>query len=281
MRSCEEECPVELMAKACGISRSGYYAWKEREESKRSVENRKLLGEIRRIHHEVDATYGSPRMHQELVESGFPCGVHRVARIMAGNDIAAVHKPTFRVTTDSAHSFPTARNLLGRDFEAAHLNEKWAGDITFIPTQEGWLYLAVVMDLGSRKIIGWRTQERLDRSLVLRALRMALEIRGKAPDLYHSDQGSQYACDEFQRLLFENEISCSMSRTGNCWDNAVVESFFHSLKVERVHRRNYKTRVDAQKDIFQYIELFYNRRRRHSALGLKSPVAFEETTMAA
>lgn len=281
MRANESKYSVQTMAELFELSRSGYYAWRSRAESRRSRENRALLAEIRKVHKQVDATYGSPRMHRELVGLGHSCGLNRVQRLMAKHKIAAVHKPAFKVTTNSSHSFELAKNLLARNFEAQSPNEKWAGDITFIPTQEGWLYLAVVLDLHSRRVIGWHTAPRIDRSLVTRALEKALNTRETPPALFHSDRGAQYASDEFQRLLKQRRISCSMSRSGDCWDNAVVESFFHSLKVERVKRRRYKSRSEAHTDLFDYIERFYNRNRRHSAIGYTNPVAFEEMQKAA
>lgn len=281
IRKCEKEYPVQAMAHVLGVSRSGYYSWRNSGPSNRSKRNVEILREIRSIHEEMDATYGSPRMHEELRDRNFDCGRHRVARLMSKNNIFAIQKRKFCVTTDSNHDFVTAENLLGRDFSADECNEKWAGDITYIPTEEGWLYLSVVMDLFSRRIIGWSTSKTLERGLVLDALKMAIIQRGCASTVFHSDRGVQYASEDFQRLLKKNDISCSMSRTGDCWDNAMVESFFHTLKVERVNRRKYRDRAHARRDIFEYIERFYNRKRKHSAIGYMNPVQFEEARIAA
>jgi putative transposase len=236
---------------------------------------------MKALHREFDETYGSPRMHRELQERGLRCGRHRVARLMRKNGIVAVHKRAFRVTTDSAHPLPVAANVLERKFKATAPDQKWVGDITYIPTREGWLYLAVVMDLFSRRIIGWSMNERLEKELATDALKMALKQRGIAPELFHSDRGVQYASGAHQELLEQNGVIASMSRKANCWDNAVAESFFRSLKVERVYRRRYASRQHARIDIFDYIERFYNRKRRHSSLGYLCPAAFEESRIAA
>ena len=263
------------------VTRSGYYAWCKRaqEPGAHQKENAELLPRIKGFFEESKQTYGSPRILRDLKAGGFSCGKHRVARLMRGAGLRAVVCRKFQVTTDSKHSLPLAENLLDRDFGAPQANVKWASDITYIWTREGWLYLAVVLDLFSRRIVGWSMQASLDRSIVLNALEAALKQRGSATAegiLHHSDRGSQYASGEFQALLSEHDIVCSMSRKGNCWDNAPVESFFGTLKQEMVHRHNFATREGARQEIFNYIEVWYNRKRRHSSLGYVSPAEFEE-----
>lgn len=260
------------------VSRSGYYAWQGRPESRRSRENRLLVVCIRAVHEERrKRCYGSPRMHQELRQQGRNCGRHRVARLMRENGIQAVGRRKFKVTTDSDHQRPIAPNILARDFEATGPNQKWAGDITYIWTQEGWLYLAIVLDLFSRMVIGWSIKPRLTANLACEALRMAIANRLPlhAP-LMHSDRGSQYASKDFQRILSAFGITCSMSRKGNCWDNAVLESFFASLKTECIYQLDLQTRQQARHELFDYMEVFYNRERLHSALDYVSPWEFEQ-----
>jgi len=277
----ESRFPISKLCDVLGVSRSGYYAWKYRPESLRSTEDKQLLMEIREIHRQSEETYGSPRVHAELQDMGVRCGQNRVARIMQENKVVSIHRKKYQVTTNSNHKLTVAENLLDRDFVATDVNQKWVGDITYIPTRQGWLYLAVVMDLFSRQIVGWSMQETLSKDIALDALQMALDRRGVSPELFHSDRGIQYASGSYQQKLESEGIVCSMSRKANCWDNAVSESFFHSLKVERVHRRRYANRAHARVDIFDYIERFYNRFRRHSSIGYKSPAAFEEARIAA
>lgn len=282
MKEHRGEFEIECMCQTLNVSRSGFYGWCGRKASLRSQEDQRLKGKIVDSHQRSERTYGSPRIHDDLQKSGERVGRRRVARIMKENQIFSIHKRQFKITTDSEHQFPVAENLLDRDFSADAPNKKWVTDITFIPTAEGWLYLAVVLDLSSRRVVGWSMGTRLERKLVLDALRMALH--GRRPPqglLHHSDRGSQYASIEYRELLQAHGILASMSRRGNCWDNAVVESFFKTLKVERVYHRSYKTRLEAQADIFQYIEVFYNRQRKHSAIGYRSPVDFEQLLMAA
>lgn len=258
------------------VSTSGYYAWRDRPPSERAQANQKLVAEIRDIHAESRQTYGSPRVHAELVARGFSVGKNRVARLMRVEDIRARRKKKRKITTDSQHPYPVAPNLLRRDFQAEAPNEKWLGDITFIPTAEGWLYLAAILDLFSRKIVGWAMDETLESILVERAYQMAVENRRPAAGLlHHSDRGSQYAGGSYQDLLSAYRMLVSMSGTGNCYDNAPMESFFSTLKCEQVHFQDYNTRVEARTDIFAYIEGFYNRTRRHSSLGYLSPDEFE------
>jgi len=232
---------------------------------------------VRRLHADSDGVYGSPKMAVELHAEGYPCGRHKAARLMRIAGLRGCPKRSFKVTTQRDPSHPVADNLLQQDFTAAASNERWASDITYISTQQGWLYLAVVMDLYSRRIIGWSMSRWISRHLVIDALNMAIAQR--LPDgklIHHSDRGSQYTSDDFRDELKKHGIQCSMSARGNCYDNAVVESFFGLLKRERVNRTRYLTRDDAQADIFDYIERFYNRKRRHGYLGNISPVAFEE-----
>lgn len=274
--SYREEFPVERMCRLFGVSPSGYYAWRDRPASRRRQENEQLLEEIRQIYAQSRKTYGSPRVHAELVAKGFQVGLHRVARLMRAAGIVARRPKKRRRTTDSNHSFPVAPNRLNRDFQAARPNLKWLTDITFIWTAEGWLYLAVVLDLFSRKIVGWAMEATLAGCLVEKAFQMATGNRRPEPGLlHHSDRGSQYAGGPYQLSLATYQMQVSMSRTGNCYDNAPMESFFSSLKIEQVHARDYQTRQEARTDIFEYIEVFYNRVRRHSSLGYLSPEEFE------
>jgi len=264
------------MSGILGVSCSGYYAWRRRPPSERALSDQELLVHIREIFRQNRCTYGYPRVHSELVDRGFTCGRHRVARLMRQNDLRAVHKRRYRVTTQSNHDRLVAPNLLGQDFQAKAANEKWLTDITFVPTDEGWLFLAPVLDLYSRMVVGWAMEDYLDRRLTLKALKMALAWR-RPPQgfLHHSDRGGQYASDDYQALLDAHKALISMSRRGNVYDNAPMESFFATLKVELIHRRHYCTQEEAKADIFEYIEVFYNRRRRHSSLGYLSPAKFE------
>ena len=272
--------PVRMMCDALKVSTSGFYDWQARPESPRASYDRQLTETIRQVHAESDSTYGSPRVHAELNATGHPCGRPKVARLMHLAGLKGCPKRRFRVTTKSGMT--RASNLLEQDFSAATTNERWASDITYLWTGQGWLYLAVVMDLYSRRIIGWSMSRRINRHLVLDALNMALGQRRPGEDLiHHSDRGVQYLSDDFQALLKVNGITCSMSDKGSCYDNAVVESFFASLKRERTKRRKYQTRNEARADVFDYIERFYNRKRRHGYVGNISPVQFENRTMRA
>jgi putative transposase len=266
------------MCSVLEVSRSGYYAWVRRAESLRDQENRRLTNLIIEIHKKSRDTYGVPRIHAELKARGESCGKNRVARLMKTAGIRSKVRKKFRVTTtDSSHSLPVAPNLLDQCFVAARPNAIWAADITYIPTGEGWLFLASILDLFSRAIVGWSMDSTLKTSLVLGALRMALGRRRPGPGLiHHSDRGSQYASWEYQKMLDEHGILCSMSRKGNCYDNAVKESFFHTLKTELVHEAHYATRAMARASLFDYMETFYNRERRHSSLGYLTPEEFEE-----
>lgn len=269
--------PTRMMCRLLAVSTSGFYEWLGRSPSVRSIANAGLLVRIRESYALSHQTYGSPRVWKDLVVAGESCSENRVARLMRGAGISAQPKPR-RKPTDVGlrpeHSI--APNVLERDFAAAAPNRKWAADFTYIWTGEGWLFLAVVVDLFSRRVVGWSMQPTMTAQLVLDALIMALWRRGKPSELlHHSDQGSQYTSEDFQRLLSAEGITCSMSRRGDCWDNSAVESFFATLKKERVYRKTYATRALARADIFDYIEVFYNSRRRHSTLGQVSPMEFE------
>ena len=268
------------MCEVLEVSRSGFYAWQSRPESERSKRHRELITEMRRIHADRDMkSYGSPRVHRELVSRGKSCSRNTVAKLMRAHGLVARTRRRYRATTDSAHSLPVPDNVLNREFEQETPDRVWLADITCIWTLEGWLYLAVVLDAYSRRVVGWSMSHRMAATLVIDALRMALGRR--CPEdasglIHHSDRGSQYASESFRALLREHNITCSMSRKGNCWDNAMMESFFATLKKERVYHESYETREMAKQSVFEYIEFFYNTRRRHSALGYLSPTEYEE-----
>lgn len=268
--------PVRSQCRALDVSRSGYYAWQAREKRPEDERLWALIEHIRRIHHKSRRTYGSPRVCAELQADGIVCNHKRVARLMRLEGLYGRRKQRKVRTTDSKHSFPIAHNLLNRQFQSSTPNTKWVADITYIPTREGWLYLAAVMDLYSRKIVGWSMNAQITADLVENALRMALYERQPDPGLlHHSDRGCQYASEQIRQILAANHIAVSMSRTGNCYDNAVMESFFSTLKCEWVHHQDYKTRMEASRDIFEFIAGFYNNARRHSTLGYLSPNEFE------
>jgi transposase InsO family protein len=269
--------PVEVLCEVLEVSRSGYYAWRARPESERAQRQQELLEAMQAIHAEKHKdSYGSPRMHQQLLARGFDVSENTVAALMKQHGMQASTKKKFRQTTDSNHPHPVAENLLDQAFEQEHPDQVWVSDITYIPTREGWLYLACVLDLYSRKVVGWSMSHSMTKDLVLSAMEMALLKRQPEADLmHHSDRGSQYASGAFQQVLKDENITCSMSRKGNCYDNAVMESFFASLKKELVHQADYKTRAEARQSIFEYIEVFYNQERLHSALGYVSPNEYE------
>ncbi len=268
--------PVRLLCQVLEVSAGGSYAWRDRTPSARQRQRDALVAQLKAVHQEMKGRYGSPRLHAELVARGETCCVNTVARLMRRHGLAARAARKFRCTTDSNHGRPVAANILGRQFEPAAPNRAWVADITYIPTREGWLYLAAVEDLYSRQVVGWAMGERIDSRLVVEALAMAVQRRCPGEALVaHSDRGSQYASDHYRRLLASRGITCSMSRRGNCWDNAPMESFFASLKKELVHDEDYRTRAEARASVFEYIEVFYNRVRRHSALGYKSPAEYE------
>jgi transposase InsO family protein len=265
------------MCRVLGVSRSGYYAWRERQPSTAEVRREGLTQEITAIHAEVKGRYGSPRIHAELAARGQDCCVNTVAKLMRDHGIQAKTARKFRCTTDSNHDLPVAENLLDRQFDPESPNEAWVADITYIPTREGWLYLAAVEDLHSRRIVGWAMAEHVESRLVVDALELAVQRRLPGEGLLsHSDRGSQYASEHYQLLLARHGITCSMSRKADCWDNAPMESFFASLKKELVHDADFATRAEARAAIFEYIEVFYNNQRRHSSLGYVSPAEYEQ-----
>jgi putative transposase len=265
------------MCRVLDVSRSGYYAWRCREPSERDKANEALGAKIEEVHKESRGSYGSPRVHAELVAQGFEVSKKRIARIMRENGIVGRRKPKFRRTTDSGHRLPVADNLLDREFAVDEPDTAWVADITYIWTSQGWLYLAVILDLFSRRVIGWSMADHMRTELVLNALSAALGSRmpSAAGLVFHSDRGSQYASNAYQKALDENGITCSMSRRGNCWDNAVAESFFSTLKTELVHNMLFLSRDSARNAIAEWIEIFYNGKRRHSSLGYATPLEAE------
>ena len=271
--------PVVMMCSLLGVSRSGFYAWQVRPRSRRKLEDEELLERIRDVFIRSRGTYGSPRVHAELRAEGLKVGHNRVARLMRENGLQARRRKRFRRTTDSTHDLPVAENILDRNFDVDRPDTVWAADLTYIRTHEGWLYLAVVMDLYSRRVVGWSMNNNMDTGLMLRAFQMALGRRQPVQGLiHHSDRGSQYASAEYQQALFQAGMVCSMSRKGDCWDNAVVESFFATLEMELIEHCSWPTRRAARTAIHEYIEVFYNRRRRHSYLGYVSPAQYEAMT---
>lgn len=270
-----ERYPVAMMCQLFRVSRSGYYAWLGRTPSMREMANRKLLREIRLVHAEVNGIYGYRRIHAELMAQGLSCGRHRVARLMQQSGIKVRSRKRWAPATGGKHVLPVAPNLLERQFDAANINQRWVSDMTYIRTGEGWLYLAVVLDLYSRAVVGWAMHHRMHQELVHAALTMAVARRQPAGEiLLHSDRGSQYCAFDYQNLLKRHGIVPSHSRAGNCWDNAAMESFFRSLKAERVYLSRYGSYDEARADVFDYIR-FYNHHRRHSTLGYLTPVEFE------
>ena len=268
--------PIRLMCRVLAVSPAGYYAWRGRPESRWAVANRTLLATIRVLHQDSRQTYGSPRIWRALHKQGHQVGEHRVARLMRYDGLRAKTVKKWRATTHSSHRLPVATNTLDRQFTVSQPDRVWAGDITYVLTLEGWLYLAILLDLYSRAVIGWAMGPRLTGDLTEQALRMVLTTRRpEAGLLHHSDRGSQYAAGPSQQLLTTHGITASMSRKVNCWDNAGVESFFGTLKRELVYHRQYATRSEATRGIFEYIEVFYNRQRRHSTLGYHSPAEYE------
>jgi len=270
--------PVRLMCGILEVCPAGYYAWRSRPVSVQQQRRDALIVNIQAIHQEVKARYGSPRIHAELLAREQSCCVNTVAKLMHDNGIAAKTARKFRVTTDSNHGLPIAENVLDRQFNPSAANEVWLADFTYIWTREGWLYLALVEDLYSRMAVGWSMAEDMTSRLVVDALEMAVQRRLPGEKLLaHSDRGSQYASEHYQRLLAQHGITCSMSRKGDCWDNAPMESLFASLKKELIHGEDFATRAEARAAVFEYIEVFYNRQRRHSTLGYVSPADFEQT----
>ncbi len=268
--------PIRLMCRCLAVSRSGYYAWRKRLSSERATQDARLKVEIAASHTTSRRTYGSPRILRDLREEGHRVSRKRVARLMRELGLAGRRKRRFRATTDSKHRFPVAPNVLMREFDVESPNTAWVTDITYLATSEGWLYLAVILDLFSRRVVGYAMSERIDRELVLEALREALARRPGVRDLvHHSDRGSQYASHDYREALDQAGIMCSMSRRGNCWDNAVAESFFGTLKTELLYELPLQTRGATRSAVADYIETFYNVCRRHSSLDYRSPVEFE------
>lgn len=272
------EFPIAMLCRALEVSRSGYYAWLAATPSQRQQMNERLLLEIRAVHTEHRERYGSPRIHRELAAQGRHVSRKRVARLMRENGLRGRPRRRFRRTTDSRHRLPIAPNLLEREFRVGAPNRAWVGDITYVWTAEGWSYLAVLLDLFSRRVVGWAIGRSLDRELALRALRMAITRRAPPRGLiHHTDRGCQYASAEYRALLERHGLRGSMSRVGDCWDNAVAESFFATLKKELVHGCAFVTRSEAYDAIADYIENYYNTIRRHSSAGFNSPARFELT----
>ncbi len=269
---------LAAMCRVLGVSPSGYYAWLGRPESARAQANRKLAAQIKAVHARSRKRYGRRRIHAQLRREGILCSRKRVTRLMRAEGVSGLLRRRFRATTDSKHTLPVAPNRLSRDFRASGPNQVWTSDITYLRSEEGWLYLATVMDLFSRRIVGWAMQPTLDRSLTLNALEMAIAQRQPQPGLiHHSDRGSQYACFDYQAALEKAGMLCSMSRKGDVWDNAPKESFFGRLKCELTHQWTRPPRAQARRELFEFLEVFYNRQRLHSSLGYQSPAAFEES----
>jgi len=275
----EEHRPMWLLGRMCQmlrVSKAGYFAWRRRPESRHGGEDRSLTTRIQVIHGESRQTYGSPRVHRELRTQGTEISRKRVERLMREAGIRVRPQARFVVTTDSDHDLPVAPNLLQQDFSAAAPDQRWVTDITYVPTGEGWLYVAAIVDLFSRRVVGWAMCDCMDRGLVLAALDMAVGQRHPGHGLiHHSDRGSQYASEDYRNALAAHGMVASMSRRACCYDNAAMESFWHTLKVELIHRHRYQTRDEAIQAIFEFIEVFYNRLRQHSSIGYVSPVEFE------
>jgi len=278
----EKKYPVKVMCYTLQASRSGYYQWCKSRVPQRCLRQHELLAKIKKIYEDSRGNYGSPRILRKLRTEGILVNHKTVEELMKNNGIQAKRKKKFKATTNSKHNLPIAANLLNRNFKASKLNQAWAGDITYIATEEGWLYLATWIDLCSRKIVGWSMEPRMTADIVVNAFRMALfRQKGQTPEIVHSDRGSQYASEAFRNELKQYNCKQSMSRKGNCWDNAVAESFFATLKTELVHHEKYKTREEARLSIFDYIETFYNKRRLHSHLNYSSPEDFEKSMLTA
>ena len=274
--------PTVAMCRVLGVSTSGYYHWMDRPISARSSRHERILEAIKKIHTGVRRAYGYRRVYGQLALDGINCSKSAVCYLMHKNGIKARKKRIFAPSTDSRHDLPISPNLLKRNFDVSGSNRYWVGDITYIPTDEGWLYLSVVIDLFNRGVAGWSMSDRMTKSLATDAQQMAIRSRRPGAGLImHTDRGSQYASGKFRRLLEGNGMLSSMSRRGDCWDNAVAESFFKTLKTELTYWRKYRTREEARRDIFEYIEVFYNRERLHSKLGYRSPAEYELAASAA
>lgn len=271
---------MTLLCKVMQVSRSGFYSWKNREKSPRQQERDRLIPKVKEIHKQTRGSYGARRISEELKAQGESCGRSKAGTLMRLAQVSAKQRKKFKATTDSKHSLVAAPNLLERKFVVAEPDRVYCSDITYIWTKEGWLYLAIVIDLFSRRVVGWSMSNRITKKLVLDALNMSIWRRRPGRGLvFHSDQGSQYCSKAFQKELRKHGLLSSMSRRGDCWDNSVAESFFGSLKIERIFDSVYKTRKEARKDIIDYIEMFYNSKRRHSYLGYLSPMDFEKLSV--
>jgi len=275
----EGSWPISTQCEIYSVSRSGYYKWRNNGPSQRAKDNQILDEKITEIYKGHKGRYGAPRITDELRDQGEIINHKRVEKRMKHLNLKAKQAKKFKVTTDSIHSFPTAPNLLEQDFTATDINQKWTGDITYVWTKSGWLYLAVIIDLFSRQVIGWSISKRINKDLVCDALTMAMWRRGFPEGvIVHTDRGSQYCSNKYQQLLKDNKLVCSMSGKGCCYDNATSESFFHTLKVECLYDYVFEDRDDAAKTIFEYIEIYYNRKRKHSTIGYKAPAQFEQLT---
>ncbi len=274
---CRSTFPVKKMCQLLAVSRGGYYDWEQRKPSNRKRANAMLLEKIKEVHKKTKKRYGSPRITRELRKQGIRCGKNRIADLMRKNNIQAKAKKKFKATTNSKHSHPVAPNLLHQQFSAQGPNQVWASDITYVWTSEGWLYVAAILDIWSRKIVGWAMSKRQTKELTIRALKQAIGRRPiEAGIIHHSDRGSQYASTEYRKVLKIYDFQQSMSKKGDCYDNAIMETFFHTLKTELIYWEQYRTRTEARKSIFEYIEIFYNRKRLHSSLGYNSPEEYEQ-----
>jgi len=277
------EHPVRLMCRVLTVSPQGYYAWRKRSPSARAIADERLMLNIRLAHQASDESYGAPRVHRELRDAGHRVAKKRVARLMRQDGLVGRRPRRWVRTTDSTHTYPVAPNVLARQFDVNGIrvvNRVWVADLTYVPTREGFLFLAVVLDLASRRVVGWAMHQTLEAELALAALRMALEERRPEPGLvHHSDRGIQYACTAYQELLATHGLEASMSRKGDCWDNAVAESFFATLELELLARHRWRTRDEARTAIFRYIATWYNTRRRHSTLGYRSPALYEREVL--
>jgi putative transposase len=276
MTQCREEFPVGLMSRVLSVSRAGFYAWLKREPSTQAHRREALTAHLEQTYHRYKRRYGAPRLTRELNAQGVNCSENYVAKLLRARSLRALNGRRFRYQRSAPSTLPVRQNLLARDFRSKGPNRKWVSDITYIPMGRSWAYLAVVLDLYSRKVVGWALDTHVRETLILEALGMAMGQRQAAPGLLlHSDQGVQYRANEYQQTLHDLGITASMSRKGNCWDNAVMEAFFARLKVELIYPENYRSMEDLRTGLFEYIEIFYNRQRRHSALGYDNPAHYE------
>jgi putative transposase len=270
--------PITMLCEALGVSRAAYYEWRGHQSSERSQTDERIVAHIKAVHAEHKRRYGSPRMTVELQERGIRVNRKKVERLMRERRLPAVYPKKFRHTTDSEHRQPVAPNLLGQKFKASARDSVWVGDITYVWTMEGWVYLAVLIDLYSRRVVGWAIDKTLSRTLALNALKMALRTRKPPPGLiHHTDRGSQYASRDYRKALADHGVICSMSGKGNCFDNAAAETFFATIKKELVHRVVFYSRSQAYRELFAFIDGYYNTKRRHSANGFLSPIQFENS----